>query len=100
MFWLLLLILIIKMKRSKEGGLGFETAKSLAQAGATVLVHTRKAQQSEETAAKIRALLGNQGAQVEPVVADLGDLEDVSKMAKHVLSKHKVSKGFSLFVFD
>ena len=71
-----------------NSGLGFESAKVLAGAGATVVMTAR----SEEKAADARAriLAGHPDARLESVVIDLGSLESVRAGAATITAAHGV----------
>lgn len=62
-----------------NGGLGYETARVLAQRRARVILACRRAEAGEESAARIRALAP--GAQVEVETLDLADLASVEACA-------------------
>ncbi|KOU34150.1 SDR family NAD(P)-dependent oxidoreductase, partial [Streptomyces sp. WM6378] len=70
-------------------GIGFETARRLAQHGATVLVHGRTA---EETEAAVDALIATSAeietAQLCAVAADFTHLDEVEAMARRVIETH------------
>lgn len=56
-------------------GIGFETARSLARAGATVTLAVRRPSAAEPAAARLRAETGNESIAVAPL--DLSDLRGV-----------------------
>lgn len=60
-------------------GIGFDTARALAAAGATVIVPCRTQAKSDDTAARIRTALPD--ARVETGVLDLGDFASVQACA-------------------
>lgn len=62
-----------------NSGLGYETARALAQHGATVVMACRNAQKAE--AAAIRILATNPKGQVIVMALDLGDLDSVRQFA-------------------
>ncbi len=65
----------------KVGGIGFETALAMANAGAHVFVHTRSLDASRDTIAAL--LQRNSSLQLTPIAADLADLDDVVRMTRH-----------------
>ena len=64
----------------KVGGIGFETALAMANAGAHVFVHTRSLDASRDTIAAL--LQRNSSLQLTPIAADLADLDDVVRMTR------------------
>ncbi|MYT32226.1 MULTISPECIES: SDR family NAD(P)-dependent oxidoreductase [unclassified Streptomyces] len=69
-------------------GIGYETARQLAERGATVLVHGRTA---EDAQAATDALVANEGidaAQLCAFAADFTQLEQVETMARRVIAEH------------
>jgi NAD(P)-dependent dehydrogenase (short-subunit alcohol dehydrogenase family) len=62
-------------------GLGEATAEKLVQHGASVLVHGRSEQKLERALAKLGA---DRGARVRGVLADLGSLDQVRRLARDV----------------
>src|SRR5215216_6496025 len=62
-------------------GLGLATAESLAKRGATLLVHGRSEQKLERALARLGA---DRGAPVRGLLADLGSLEQVRRLARCV----------------
>ncbi len=69
-----------------NGGLGLETARALAGAGAHVVMAARNQQKAAAAEADIRA--GNPAASLEIVALDLGSLESVRKAAEQILAGH------------
>ena len=63
-----------------NSGLGYETARVLAAAGADVIAACRSQTVADETAGKLRAAVGA-AAKVTPWVVDLGDLTQVAASA-------------------
>ncbi|GGL90668.1 short-chain dehydrogenase [Deinococcus aerolatus] len=63
-----------------NSGLGYETARALAQHGATVIMACRNAQKAE--AAAIRILATDPSGRVEIMPLDLGDLDSVRAFAE------------------
>lgn len=70
------------------GSIGYETAKTLAGWGATVIITTRK--QPELIADRMLAELRQKGisARIEPAALDLTDAGSVNQFVKWYLSKH------------
>ncbi len=66
-------------------GLGFETARQLAQAGATVIMAARDAQNGEGAAERLRV---EEGLDVESVQLDVADDESVRRAADTVRQRH------------
>ncbi|WP_159477426.1 SDR family NAD(P)-dependent oxidoreductase [Streptomyces caniferus] len=69
-------------------GIGFETARQLAERGATVLVHGRTAQEAQAATDRLIATAGIDGAQLCGFDADFTYLEEVEAMARRVLVEH------------
>ena len=67
-------------------GIGVETARALAAAGATVVLAARNTARTDEAAASIRARVP--GAQVEVGMLDLASLESVRQFAAWYLDTH------------
>jgi retinol dehydrogenase 14 len=67
-------------------GIGQETARQLAQLGATVIVHGRSADRCEAARDDIRATTGN--PQVDFVVADLSSQRQVRQLAAEVIARY------------
>ncbi|MEJ7722434.1 MAG: SDR family NAD(P)-dependent oxidoreductase [Ilumatobacteraceae bacterium] len=69
-----------------NGGLGLETAKALAAAGATVVVAARD---PAKTTAAVAAIASHTpGAELDVVAVDLGSLESVREAAATILGRH------------
>ena len=68
-----------------NSGLGLQTAKALADAGATVLLGCRNLEKAESAASEIRS--SQPGAELEIVELDLGDLSSVERAADEVSSR-------------
>lgn len=66
-------------------GIGLETAKRLASAGHTLLIHGRNAAKLSGVAAD----LANSNARIETYIADMSDLSAVRAMATEIASKHQ-----------
>jgi NAD(P)-dependent dehydrogenase (short-subunit alcohol dehydrogenase family) len=69
-----------------NGGLGLETSRALAGAGAHVVMAARNQQKAAEAVADIRA--GTPDASLEVVALDLGSLASVREAAEHILAAH------------
>ncbi len=68
-------------------GIGLETAKLLAEAGHTVLLHGRSAAKLEAAAGAVAAVPG--GGSVETCRADLSRMAEVEALAREVAGRHK-----------
>jgi NAD(P)-dependent dehydrogenase (short-subunit alcohol dehydrogenase family) len=69
-----------------NSGLGYETARVLAQHGATVVMACRNAQKAETAASTIRAL--NPAGKVVVMALDLSDLKSVHAFAEAFKAEH------------
>jgi len=69
-----------------NGGLGLETARALAGAGADVVMAARNQEKVAEAEAQIRS--GSPGASLEIVELDLGSLASVNQAAGKILAGH------------
>ncbi|MFI2187046.1 SDR family NAD(P)-dependent oxidoreductase [Streptomyces sioyaensis] len=69
-------------------GIGYETARQLAERGATVLVHGRTAQDAQTATDKLIATAGIDAAQLCGFAADFTRLEEVEAMARRVVAEH------------
>ncbi|MFI0790322.1 SDR family NAD(P)-dependent oxidoreductase [Streptomyces lydicus] len=69
-------------------GIGYETARLLAERGATVLVHGRTAQDAQAATDKLVATAGINAAQLCGFSADFTRLEEVEAMARRVVTEH------------
>jgi NAD(P)-dependent dehydrogenase (short-subunit alcohol dehydrogenase family) len=69
-----------------NGGLGLQTARALAGAGAHVVLAARDAAKTGAALARIRA--GDPAASLEAVALDLGDLSSVAAAAEAVRGRH------------
>lgn len=70
-----------------NGGLGLETARALAGAGATVAMAVRNLEKASAAKADIQA--GAPGAALEIVPLDLGSLASVGEAAERILAAHE-----------
>ncbi len=71
-----------------NGGLGLETARALAAAGADVVMAARNQQRAAEAIEEIRS--GVPEARLTLVELDLGSLDSVQKAAERILSEHEM----------
>ena len=65
-------------------GIGEATARTLARAGAHVVVSSRKQPDCDRVAAELRA----EGLSAEGVACHIGRMEDIAAMAEHLRSRH------------
>jgi NAD(P)-dependent dehydrogenase (short-subunit alcohol dehydrogenase family) len=70
-----------------NGGLGLETARALAAAGADVVMAARNQQRAAEAVEDIRG--GVPDARLTLVELDLGSLDSVQRAAERILSEHE-----------
>lgn len=70
-----------------NGGLGLETARALAGAGANVVMAARNQDRAAEAMGKIRATVPD--AKLTLVELDLGSLDSVQKAAEEILAAHQ-----------
>ena len=68
-------------------GIGFETAKMLAQKGHHLLLHGRSPDKLKATKQTISELAAD--GNVETYIADLSNMENVKKLAQSISEKHK-----------
>jgi NAD(P)-dependent dehydrogenase (short-subunit alcohol dehydrogenase family) len=69
-----------------NSGTGFETAKALANRGATVILGCRDAMKADEAARRIQ--MTHRGSRVEVQTLDLGSLKSVRQAAAAILERH------------
>jgi NAD(P)-dependent dehydrogenase (short-subunit alcohol dehydrogenase family) len=69
-----------------NGGLGLETARALAAAGATVVMAARNQTKAAEAAESIRALTPDASLEIVPL--DLGSLASVRTAAEQIVAAH------------
>src|SRR5688500_14390382 len=69
-----------------SAGLGSETARALAQAGATVVMAARDAKKNQTAMAAIRASVPQ--AKLRHVSLDLSDLTSVRRAAEAIVAEH------------
>jgi NAD(P)-dependent dehydrogenase (short-subunit alcohol dehydrogenase family) len=70
-----------------NGGLGLETARALAAAGADVVMAARNQQRAAEAIEEIRS--GVPDSRLTVVELDLGSLDSVQRAAERILSEHE-----------
>ncbi|MFF8788162.1 SDR family NAD(P)-dependent oxidoreductase [Streptomyces sp. NPDC015125] len=69
-------------------GIGFETARQLAERGATVLVHGRTAEDAQAATDKLVATADIDAGQLCGAAADFTCLEEVEAMARRIVAEH------------
>ncbi|MGW2701787.1 SDR family NAD(P)-dependent oxidoreductase [Streptomyces sp. NPDC001340] len=69
-------------------GIGHETARRLAERGATVLLHGRTAEEARAAADRLIATTGARTTQLHPYGADFTRLEEVETLAGAIVSAH------------
>ncbi|WP_423834448.1 SDR family NAD(P)-dependent oxidoreductase [Streptomyces manipurensis] len=69
-------------------GIGYETARRLAELGTTVLLHGRTPEEAHAATDRLIATAGVNGAQLKPMVADFTRLEEVENLAHAVVRDH------------
>ncbi|MFF0628415.1 SDR family NAD(P)-dependent oxidoreductase [Streptomyces sp. NPDC004296] len=69
-------------------GIGFETARRLAERGATVLVHGRTAEEAQAATDRLIATAGIHASQLCAFSADFTALEEVEAMARRIIAEH------------
>ncbi|OIJ90195.1 SDR family NAD(P)-dependent oxidoreductase [Streptomyces monashensis] len=69
-------------------GIGHETARQLAERGATVLLHGRTAAEARAAADRLAATAGIHPAQLCSYGADFAHLEEVGALARAVVAEH------------
>ncbi|MFJ6945233.1 SDR family NAD(P)-dependent oxidoreductase [Streptomyces wuyuanensis] len=69
-------------------GIGFETARQLAERGATVLVHGRTAEEARTAVDALIATAGIDASRLCAYGADFARLEEVEAMATRVIAEH------------
>ncbi|MFG2196828.1 SDR family NAD(P)-dependent oxidoreductase [Streptomyces sp. NPDC048639] len=69
-------------------GIGWETARQLAERGSTVLVHGRTAEEAQAATDRLIATAGINGTQLCAVGADFARLEEVEQLAHRVVQEH------------
>ncbi|MFF4960324.1 SDR family NAD(P)-dependent oxidoreductase [Streptomyces sp. NPDC001222] len=69
-------------------GIGYETARQLAERGATVLVHGRTAEEAHAAADRLVATAGVPEGQLRPYGADFAHLDEVESLAHTIVAAH------------
>ncbi|WP_406340480.1 SDR family NAD(P)-dependent oxidoreductase [Streptomyces sp. NBC_00648] len=69
-------------------GIGYETARQLAESGGTVLVHGRTAEEARAAADRLIATVGINAGQLCAYAADFTHLDEVEAMARRVVEAH------------
>ncbi|MER6425423.1 SDR family NAD(P)-dependent oxidoreductase [Streptomyces sp. NPDC001137] len=69
-------------------GIGYETARQLAERGATVLLHGRTAEEARAAADSLIATAGVDGGQLCTYAADFARLDEVEALARKVTTEH------------
>ncbi|MFI6010072.1 SDR family NAD(P)-dependent oxidoreductase [Streptomyces sp. NPDC051243] len=69
-------------------GIGYETARQLAERGATVLLHGRTADEAHAAADRLVATAGIDAARLCAFAADFAHLHEVEAMADRVIAEH------------
>ncbi|WP_419998182.1 SDR family NAD(P)-dependent oxidoreductase [Streptomyces boninensis] len=69
-------------------GIGYETARLLAERGATVLLHGRTPEEAQAAADRLVATAGVDGARLCACAADFARLEEVEALAGRVVREH------------
>ncbi|MFF4508894.1 SDR family NAD(P)-dependent oxidoreductase [Streptomyces sp. NPDC001401] len=69
-------------------GIGYETARQLAERGATVLLHGRTAEEARAAADALVATAGVAGDQLCTYAADFARLDEVETLARRVVAEH------------
>ncbi len=69
-------------------GIGLETARLLAERGATVLVHGRTAEEARAATDRLVATAGIETAQLRPLCADFAHLDEVKQLANQIVREH------------
>ncbi|MFD3555513.1 SDR family NAD(P)-dependent oxidoreductase [Streptomyces goshikiensis] len=69
-------------------GIGYDTARQLAERGATVLLHGRTAEEAQAAVDRLIATAGIDGSLLRPLAADFIRLEEVENLAHAVVREH------------
>ncbi|MFD7627745.1 SDR family NAD(P)-dependent oxidoreductase [Streptomyces sp. NPDC059851] len=69
-------------------GIGHETARLLAERGATVLLHGRTAEEARAAADRLIAASGTDASRLRPLAADFVHLGEVESLARTVVREH------------
>ncbi|MFJ7587490.1 SDR family NAD(P)-dependent oxidoreductase [Streptomyces sp. NPDC097617] len=69
-------------------GIGYETARLLAESGATVLLHGRTPQEARAAVARLIATADVDAELLRPCAADFAHLDEVERLANRVVAGH------------
>ncbi|MEU6087133.1 SDR family NAD(P)-dependent oxidoreductase [Streptomyces sp. NPDC047085] len=69
-------------------GIGYETARQLAERDATVLLHGRTAEEARAAADRLASTAGVNGGQLRIYAADFARLDEVETLAHKVVAEH------------
>ncbi|WP_030842288.1 SDR family NAD(P)-dependent oxidoreductase [Streptomyces sp. NRRL F-4474] len=69
-------------------GIGYETARQLAERGATVLLHGRTPDETQAAADRLITTAGINGSSLRPFAADFAHLDEVESLAYSVVREH------------
>ncbi|MET3983067.1 SDR family NAD(P)-dependent oxidoreductase [Streptomyces sp. PvR034] len=69
-------------------GIGYESARQLAERGATVLLHGRTPEEAQAATDRLIATASVNGALLRPLAADFARLEEVETLAHAVVREH------------
>ncbi|MGW2582252.1 SDR family NAD(P)-dependent oxidoreductase [Streptomyces virginiae] len=69
-------------------GIGYETARQLAECGATVLLHGRTPEEAQAATDRLIATAGIDGTHLQPLAADFARLDEVENLARAVVREH------------
>lgn len=78
----------VALVTASTSGIGLETALSLAELGATVILHGRNQQRGQEALQQVRARTNSDRIELE--LADLESQQQTRELAKRVLERHPV----------
>ncbi|MFE9096936.1 SDR family NAD(P)-dependent oxidoreductase [Streptomyces sp. NPDC007264] len=73
-------------------GIGYETARQLAECGATVLLHRRTAEEVQAAADKLVATAGLDANRLCTYAADFTRLDEVETLAREVVAGSKAGQ--------
>ncbi|MER5972678.1 SDR family NAD(P)-dependent oxidoreductase [Streptomyces sp. NPDC002055] len=69
-------------------GIGYETARLLAERGATVLLHGRTSEEAQAAADRLTATAGPDASHLHPLGADFSRFDEVESLAHTVVREH------------
>ncbi|WP_406362601.1 SDR family NAD(P)-dependent oxidoreductase [Streptomyces sp. NBC_00715] len=69
-------------------GIGYETARQLAERGATVLLHGRTAEEARAAADRLIVTAGIEAGRLRTYAADFTHLDEVESLARRVVAEH------------